>query len=182
MFESENNAFWQLIENNFSGLSKSPLATAHCYVDAVKAPWSEHHCLNDLTGFNGPGLLLKMKTAGPAMEEFEMKYMLMFASPDNAAPADQEAWGAYIGAIMQSGIAVASHGLKDKSTATTVRIRNGERIVEDGPFADAKESIGGYFVIDVADLDAALDWAAKCPSALEGAVEVRPVAFSPMDG
>ena len=111
-----------------------------------------------------------------------MKYMLMFANPESDTPPDQEAWGAYIGAIMQSGIAVASHGLHDRHSATTVRMRDGERVVQDGPFADSKEQIGGYFVIDVAGLDAALDWAAKCPAALTGSVEVRPVMYSPMDG
>ena len=111
-----------------------------------------------------------------------MKYMMMFANPDSDTPPDMDAWGAYIGSIMQAGIAVASHGLHDRHSATTVRMRDGKRLVEDGPFADSKEQIGGYFVIDVDDLDAALDWAAKCPSALTGSVEVRPVMFSPMDG
>jgi len=108
--------------------------------------------------------------------------MMMFASPEDDNSTDMDAWGAYIGSIMQAGIAVASHGLHDKSTATTVRMRDGKRLVQDGPFADTKEQIGGYFVIDVADLDTALDWASKCPSAQTGCVEVRPVMFSPMDG
>ena len=111
-----------------------------------------------------------------------MKYMMMFANPDSDTSPDMDAWGAYIGSIMQAGIAVASHGLHDRHSATTVRMRDGKRLVEDGPFADSKEQIGGYFVIDVDDLDTALDWAAKCPSALTGSVEVRPVMFSPMDG
>jgi hypothetical protein len=63
--------------------------------------------------------------------------------------------------------------------ATTVRIRDGRRQVEDGPFADTKEQLGGYFVIEVPDLDTALDWAAKAPSALTASVEVRPVLPMP---
>ena len=59
--------------------------------------------------------------------------------------------------------------------ATTLRLRDGQRVVEDGPFADTKEQLGGYFVIEVPDLDAALDWAAKAPSARTASVEVRPI-------
>ena len=61
------------------------------------------------------------------------------------------------------------------NTATTVRIRDGKRLVQDGPFADTKEQLGGYFVIEVPDLDAALEWAARAPSAACASVEVRPV-------
>jgi hypothetical protein len=69
-------------------------------------------------------------------------------------------------------------GLEPPSTGTTVRLRDGERIVQDGPYADTKEQLGGFFVIDVPDLDAALDWAARCPAATDGVVEVRPVLTS----
>jgi hypothetical protein len=60
-------------------------------------------------------------------------------------------------------------------SATTVRVRDGRRDVQDGPYADTKEQLGGYYVIDVPDLDAALEWAAKNPAASTGAVEVRPI-------
>ena len=66
-------------------------------------------------------------------------------------------------------------GLQGPHAATTLRVRQGARTVEDGPFADSKEQLGGYFVIDVPDLDTALDWAAQAPCALTGSVEVRPV-------
>lgn len=84
-------------------------------------------------------------------------------------------WSAFIGAMAQAGIIVNGSGLLGPDTATTVRIRDGRRLVQDGPFADAKEQLGGYFVIDVPDLDTALAWAARAPSASGASVEVRPL-------
>ena len=84
-------------------------------------------------------------------------------------------WNAFIGAMAQAGIVVRGDGLRGPELATTLRIREGKRSVQDGPFADTKEQIGGYFVIEVPDLDAALEWAAKAPCAHHGSVEVRPV-------
>ena len=111
-----------------------------------------------------------------------MKYMLMFFdsatnqaySSDNAA-SSMAAWGAYAGAMGQAGVIVAGHGLQGRHTATTLRVRDGQRQVQDGPFADSKEQLGGYFVIDVPSLDDALAWAARSPTAGTGTVEVRPV-------
>ncbi|MHA7888573.1 MULTISPECIES: YciI family protein [Roseicyclus] len=85
------------------------------------------------------------------------------------------AWGAYIGAMRAAGIIVKGDGLLPPAMATTVRMRDGARLIEDGPFADVKEQLGGYFVIEVPDLDAAIDWAGRSPAALVGSVEVRPV-------
>jgi hypothetical protein len=84
-------------------------------------------------------------------------------------------WNAFIGAMAQAGVIVKGDGLQGPHTATTLRLRGGVRQVEDGPYADTKEQLGGYFVIEVPDLDAALDWAAQAPSALTASVEVRPV-------
>lgn len=84
-------------------------------------------------------------------------------------------WSAFIGAMAQAGIVVNGDGLQGPHTATTVRVRDGKRVVEDGPFADTKEQLAGYFIVEVPDLDTALDWAAKAPSARTAAVEVRPV-------
>lgn len=119
-----------------------------------------------------------------------MQYMLLFtetatefekrSSPD-AAPAYWGGWTAYIGALREAGIIVNGDGLQPPQTATTVRIREGRRLVEDGPFSDAKEQLGGYFVIEVPNLDSALEWAARSPSASVGSVEVRPV-LPPMSG
>lgn len=117
-----------------------------------------------------------------------MQYMLMFFdSVENQAPpvdpvrakAYMGAWGAYLGALRSSGVAVNGHGLQSRSTATTLRLRDGQRQVQDGPFPDTKEQLGGYFVIDVPSLDDALEWAARCPVAATGAVEVRPVLVPP---
>lgn len=84
-------------------------------------------------------------------------------------------WTSFIGAMAQAGVIVKGDGLQGPHAATTVRLRDGRRTVEDGPFADTKEQLGGYFVIEVPDLDAALDWAARAPSARTASVEVRPV-------
>ncbi len=117
-----------------------------------------------------------------------MQFMLMFfdTAANQTPPADAAgaqaymgAWGAYIGAMRGSGIVVSGHGLQSRHSATTLRLRDGKRQVQDGPYADTKEQIGGYFVIDVPNLDAALEWAARCPVAATGSVEVRPVMVPP---
>lgn len=94
--------------------------------------------------------------------------------PDHAQ-AYWGGWNAFIGAMMQAGVIVKGDGLQGPHLATTVRVRDGKRTVEDGPFADTKEQLGGYFVIDVPDLDAAIAWAGKAPSAACASVEIRPV-------
>ena len=86
-------------------------------------------------------------------------------------------WGAYRAytqALTEAGIFVGGAALQPGHLATTIRQHDGKRQVQDGPYAEAKEQLGGYCVIDVADLDQALDWAARCPAASSGAVEVRP--------
>lgn len=117
-----------------------------------------------------------------------MQYMIMFTETDvefakRDDPAEAAAywggWNAFIGAMAQAGIIVNGDGLQPPHTATTVRLRDGKRIVQDGPFADTKENLAGYFVIEVPDLDAALDWAARAPSASYASVEVRPVMPPP---
>ncbi len=116
-----------------------------------------------------------------------MQYMLMFYQPTSdfesrgtpAADATMSSWMAYVTAVRTSGIAVAGHGLQPPLTATTLRIRGDKRQVQDGPFADTKEQLGGYFVIDVPDLDTALEWAARAPCASTGGVEVRPAFVAP---
>ena len=75
----------------------------------------------------------------------------------------------------KAGVLVAGEGLERTSAATTVRVRNGERVLSDGPFAETKEQLGGFYLLDCKDLDEALGWAAKIPGAQQGAVEVRPV-------
>lgn len=113
-----------------------------------------------------------------------MQYMLLLNEPDSEfakrnhpehAVAYWSGWNAFIGAMAQAGVIVNGDGLQSPQMATTVRIRDGKRVVQDGPFADAKEQLGGYFVIEVPDLDTALEWAGRAPSAASASVEVRPV-------
>ncbi|MGH9658250.1 MAG: YciI family protein [Bryobacteraceae bacterium] len=93
--------------------------------------------------------------------------------------AEQEqgmaAYTAYTEALKKAGVLTGVNRLQASSTATTVRLEEGKAQVLDGPYADSKEQLGGYYVIDVADLDAALSWAARCPAADHGVVEVRPL-------
>ena len=95
------------------------------------------------------------------------------------APAYWAAYQAYSQALVEAGVACGGTGLQPVKTATSVRIRGSERRVQDGPFVDTKEQLGGFFLIDVPDLDTALQWAARCPSAATGGVEVRPVLSVP---
>ena len=112
-----------------------------------------------------------------------MKYMLLVYSDEAgmkaASKAQMEqtlaAYGAYVEALKKAGIDAGMDRLQGASAATTVRIADGKTQVLDGPYAETKEQLGGYFIIDVADLDAALSWAARCPGASHGAVEVRPI-------
>ncbi len=94
-------------------------------------------------------------------------------SPEGQAEFQQ--WFTYTQELEQAGVLRAGDPLEPATTATTVRERGGERLVTDGPFAETKEVLGGYYLIDVPDLDAALAWAAKMPNISYGAVEVRPV-------
>lgn len=113
-----------------------------------------------------------------------MHYLILAAETTDAfaARTDPErsgeywsAWTAYIDALAQSGVLMHAGGLQTPDTATTLRLQEGRRVVHDGPYADTKEQLGGYFVVDVPDIDAALDWAERCPSAGYASVEVRPL-------
>lgn len=112
-----------------------------------------------------------------------MQYLLLIANaPDawnTAEPVDGDGvfddWALYTRALHDAGVLVGGSALHGVDTATTVQVRRGERLVTDGPFADIKEHLIGYYLIDVPDLDAALDWAAKVPNARTGSIEVRPV-------
>ena len=86
------------------------------------------------------------------------------------------AWRTYYKALVEAGVYVGGNPLQSPETATTVRLKEGKRRVQDGPFADTKEQLGGFTILELPSLDAALDWAARCPAASVGAVEVRPVS------
>jgi hypothetical protein len=85
------------------------------------------------------------------------------------------AYKAYMEAMKKAGVLQSSSGLQPTSSATTVRVANEKTQVLDGPYADSKEQLGGFHIIDVDDLDAAISWAARSPTALHGVVEVRPL-------
>jgi len=112
-----------------------------------------------------------------------MKYILMDYVGEAGWPeltsAEKEHWlgayMAYVEAMSKAGVLKTSTGLQPSATATTVRTVNGKTQVLDGPYADTKEQLGGFHIIEVDDLDAALSWAACCPTALHGIVEVRPL-------
>lgn len=112
-----------------------------------------------------------------------MRYILMDYVNESGWPAltraEQEHWlgayKAYMEAMTKAGVLKSSSGLQPTASATTVRVANGKTQVLDGPYADSKEQLGGFHIIEVADLDAAISWAARSPTALHGVVEVRPV-------
>jgi hypothetical protein len=112
-----------------------------------------------------------------------MKYILMDYVQENGwmelTRAEQEHWlgayRAYMEAMAKAGVLRTSHGLQPTTVSTTVRTRDGKTQVLDGPYADTKEQLGGFHIIEVPDLDAAIAWAGRSPTALHGSVEVRPV-------
>lgn len=112
-----------------------------------------------------------------------MRYLLMIygeeALDENMSEAEMgqlmQAYGRFGAEIEAAGVLLGSDRLHPVSSASTVRVRDGKTLITDGPFAETKEALGGYYLIDVQDLDAANAWAAKIPSATYGSVEVRPI-------
>jgi hypothetical protein len=112
-----------------------------------------------------------------------MKYMLLIYADEatfkNVSQADvgqmMAAYGAYTEAMKKAGVLSASERLQPVATATTVRMAKGKPEVLNGPYAETKEQLGGFYLIDVPDLDTALSWASRCPGANHGTMEVRPV-------
>ena len=112
-----------------------------------------------------------------------MQYLLLIygneAGMQSASKADVEqmvaAYGAYTEALKKAGVLAGANRLQPTPSASTVRVADGKSKVLDGPYAETKEQLAGYYMIDVPDLDAALSWAARCPGASFGAIEVRPV-------
>jgi hypothetical protein len=112
-----------------------------------------------------------------------MQYMLLIygneAGLQSASKADVDqmmaAYGAYTEAMQKAGVIVGRNRLRPTASASTVRVANGKTQVLDGPYAETKEQLGGYYMLDVPDLDAALSWAARCPGASHGTIEVRPI-------
>jgi hypothetical protein len=112
-----------------------------------------------------------------------MQYLLTLYADESGwsamTPEQQQqgvaAYGAYTEALKKAGVLAGSNRLRPSATATTLRTTNGKTQVLDGPFADSKEQLGGYYLIDVPDLDAAMTWAGRCPGVQHGVVEVRAI-------
>ena len=112
-----------------------------------------------------------------------MEYLLLIHAdphgfenlPEAAKAEGLAAYRAYTQALQESGALRGSNRLRDGSAATTVRVRDGKTEVHNGPFAETREELAGYYLIDVPDLDVALNWAKRCPGASHGSMEVRPV-------
>jgi hypothetical protein len=109
--------------------------------------------------------------------------MLLIYGEEGAGPAENSpefgemmgGYGAFTQDVQQRGLFQAGEAIQPTATATTVRVRNGERMVTDGPFAETKEQLGGFYLLNCKDLDEAIDLAAKIPGARYGSIEVRPV-------
>ncbi|MFT6395434.1 MAG: hypothetical protein ACJAYU_000176 [Bradymonadia bacterium] len=114
-----------------------------------------------------------------------MQYLLLLYTNEETNSkmfADEEAqraymgkWGEYSAALGAAGKLLGGEALRATSTATTVRLRDGKRLTTDGPFAETKEQLGGFYLIEADNLDEAIEWAAKIPSVGHGSVEVRPI-------
>jgi hypothetical protein len=119
-----------------------------------------------------------------------MRYTLLLHYPEptveelgaEALAEGMSAFQAYAKALDDAGVLAAAEVLQQSNATTTVTLAGGELVVQDGPFADTKEQLGGTFVIDVPDLDAAIEWARRAPSVSWGHVEIRPTATRYVDG
>ncbi|MEQ1519260.1 MAG: YciI family protein [Usitatibacteraceae bacterium] len=108
----------------------------------------------------------------------EKQYAAMANNPE-AMKQMYAAYSQYSADLQAAGVMRGGAELKPVATATTVRVKNGKTVTTDGPFAETKEQLGGFYNIDVANLDEAVKWAARCPGAQDGCVEVRPVGLTP---
>jgi hypothetical protein len=121
-----------------------------------------------------------------------MRYLLTIYGDESgfatATPEDiqqmMDAYGAVTEAMKEAGVMLGGEGLQPSSTATTVKVRDDDTITTDGPFAETREQLGGYYLLECKDLDEAIGWAARIPGARHGSVEVRPVMDyeAPADG
>jgi hypothetical protein len=117
-------------------------------------------------------------------EKPKMQYMLLiYVDPASYAGTTEEQIQAEMAQyfalgpeMRERGIYVAGDGLQGVETATTVRVRDGKRLLTDGPFAETKEHLGGFYIVDAKDLDEAIEFAAKIPDVVRGSIEVRPIA------
>ena len=107
-----------------------------------------------------------------------MRYLILIYENEATTPQDEsefQKWMDYTERLKASGCWLGGEALQPTSTATTVRVKNGKPMLTDGPFAETKEQLGGYYMVECKDLDEAMKWAAEIPSAGRGPVEVRPI-------
>jgi hypothetical protein len=112
-----------------------------------------------------------------------MKYMLLMYAKESDAPeynspefqVAAQAWNAFGKKLDAAGVLVANNGLSSVTNASTVRVRDGKTLTTDGPFAETHEQLGGYYLLDCKDLDEAIGWASRIPTARYGSIEVRPL-------
>jgi hypothetical protein len=109
--------------------------------------------------------------------------LLIYETPEDLSARTNEnraaligPWRRYYQDLVASGVYVTGSPLQPDTSGTTVRVKDGRRHVQDGPYADTKEQLGGFLILELPTLDAALEWAARCPTARTGAVEIRPVS------
>jgi hypothetical protein len=115
-----------------------------------------------------------------------MRYLLLIYNPDRTPSPEELAesmprWFAYTEALKDAGVYVAGEALQGTDTATTVRVRDGETLITDGPFAETKEILGGFYLIDAPDVPTAQHWAGRMPNMGFGSVEVRPIMEIPAE-
>jgi len=127
-------------------------------------------------GYPAGGCLSEEKTMQFALLIYESPQLFAARKNDDNDPY-LGAWRAYYKAVVDAGIYAGGDALEVPETGTTVRVQLGRGRVQDGPYADTKEQLAGFLVLELPSLDAALDWAARCPAASAGAVEVRPLAL-----
>jgi hypothetical protein len=112
-----------------------------------------------------------------------MRYLLLIYGPEwdssgmteEQVQASMEEWTDYTADLLKRGFSEGGEALEPTSTATTVRVRSGETLTTDGPFAETNEVLGGYYILNCKDLDEAIEIAAKCPGARRGSIELRPI-------
>lgn len=132
-------------------------------------------------------IMTDTQAQNPTKDAPTSKYMLLLYSAEGTGPtpgtpefmASMQDWFAYTEALTEAGALVGGDPLQGIETATSIQVRDGQTLTTDGPFAETKEILGGYYLIDVANLDDALEWAVKCPMSAYGTVEVRPLMELP---
>ena len=109
-----------------------------------------------------------------------MRYaLLIYVEPWESTPEEDkevmDAYNAFSRDVVEAGVMRGGEALHEAKTATTVRVRKGQTLVTDGPFAETKEELGGFYMVEAANLDEAIKWAAKIPGAVRGSIEIRPI-------